>query len=221
MKIAILGGTGSIGEGFVLRWAENHEIVIGSRNTEKAEEAAKKYILEMKEKGYDTSKLKISGMTNTEAASTCEIVVLTLPYDCVPQVIESASDSLKDKIVITPVVPMNKVDEHFEYKPPEQGSAALAIREMIPNSARLVAAYHNIPACKLKDVEHEFKYDTVICSDDEEAKKTIFGLTHQMGCLRPLDGGPLSASNMAESITPLLLNLAKMNGMEDLGVNFS
>ena len=221
MKIALLGGTGSIAEGFALRWAESHEIIIGSRTAEKAEEAVQKYLLEMKEKGYDELKVDISAMTNKQAAESCEIIVLTLPYNCLRQVIESVQKGLENKIVITPVVPMVKVDEHFEYTPPQQGSAALEVREIVPASTRVVAAYHNIPACKLKDVEHEFKYDTVICSDDKEAKKTIFDLTHQMRCLRPLDGGPLSASNMAESITPLLLNLAKMNKLKDLGVNFS
>ncbi|MCG7848297.1 MAG: NAD(P)-binding domain-containing protein, partial [ANME-2 cluster archaeon] len=37
MKIAILGGTGSIGGGLALRWALNHDIIIGSRKYEKAE----------------------------------------------------------------------------------------------------------------------------------------------------------------------------------------
>jgi len=37
MKIAILGGTGSIGEGFALRWAGKHEIMVCSREADKAE----------------------------------------------------------------------------------------------------------------------------------------------------------------------------------------
>ncbi len=63
-------------------------------------------------------------------------------------------------------------------------------------------------------------YDAVVCSDDEDAKKIIFDLTDEIGCLRPLDGGPLVVSNMVESITPLLLNLGVLNGLEDVGVRF-
>ena len=48
MKIAILGGTGSIGEGFALRWALNNEIIIGSRTLIKAQNAEQSYISEMK-----------------------------------------------------------------------------------------------------------------------------------------------------------------------------
>ncbi len=67
--------------------------------------------------------------------------------------------------------------------------------------------YHNIAACELKDMECKLEYDAVICSDDEDAKKILFDLTHEIGCLRPLDGGQLVVSNMVESITPLLINL--------------
>lgn len=220
MKIALLGGTGSIGEGFALRLAKQNEMIIGSRDATKAQEAAQRYLLRMKDLGYEGSGIKVSGMTNQEAAERSDIILMTLPYSCVEQVIGSIRDLITNKTIITPVVPMEKVDAHFEYRPPEQGSAALAISSMVPDSTKVVAAYHNVPACKLRDVEHEFEYDTVICGDDERAKKLVFELTEQMKCMRPLDGGPLSASNMAESLTPMLLNLAVFNGMKDLGVKF-
>ena len=43
MKIGIIGGTGGMGKGFALRWCENHDVIIGSREASKAEEAAKEY----------------------------------------------------------------------------------------------------------------------------------------------------------------------------------
>jgi len=43
MKIAILGGTGSIGEGFALRWAGKHDIMVCSREIDKAVNAADEY----------------------------------------------------------------------------------------------------------------------------------------------------------------------------------
>jgi len=36
VKIGILGGTGQFGQGLALRWAKNHEIIIGSRDPAKA-----------------------------------------------------------------------------------------------------------------------------------------------------------------------------------------
>ena len=44
MKIALLGGTGDIAEGLVLRWAKaGHEIFIGSRSEEKAQTITDEY----------------------------------------------------------------------------------------------------------------------------------------------------------------------------------
>ncbi len=37
MKIGIIGGTGGMGEGFAQRWCFNHDILIGSRDKQKAE----------------------------------------------------------------------------------------------------------------------------------------------------------------------------------------
>jgi len=51
MRIAILGGTGDIGEGLALRLARKHQIIVGSREAEKAQEAADAYNKRLKEKG--------------------------------------------------------------------------------------------------------------------------------------------------------------------------
>lgn len=41
MKIAVLGGTGKEGSGLALRWANaGHEVIIGSRDPEKARRVA-------------------------------------------------------------------------------------------------------------------------------------------------------------------------------------
>jgi hypothetical protein len=41
MKIAILGGTGSLGKGLASRWAKaGHNVLIGSRDLKKANEVA-------------------------------------------------------------------------------------------------------------------------------------------------------------------------------------
>ena|GEM_PF-5953877 len=43
MKIGLIGRTGGMGEGFALRWAFRHDVIIGSREAQKATEAAKIY----------------------------------------------------------------------------------------------------------------------------------------------------------------------------------
>ena len=70
MKIAILGGTGSLGKGLSSRWIKaGHDLIIGSRDLSKAQEVAV-------ELGLDAS----AGMLNIDAASNCELACLTVPF---------------------------------------------------------------------------------------------------------------------------------------------
>ncbi len=43
MKIGIIGGTGGMGKGFALRWSQNHNVIIGSRDAVRASDSAKEY----------------------------------------------------------------------------------------------------------------------------------------------------------------------------------
>ncbi|HHV23400.1 MAG: NADPH-dependent F420 reductase [Methanosarcina sp.] len=230
LKIAILGGTGNIGEGMVLRLAlqnlmaegVKNDVIIGSRSREAAEDAAKRALSELENCGFDTSRISITGSSNLEAAQAAEIVILTIRFDHVLPLLNEINEALENKILITPVVPMAKDGDLFVYKPPTEGSAALAIQKNVPPSTKVVAAFHNIPAGKLKDiVKCKAVHDALVCSDDAEAKKLVMKLTEHMGCLKPLDGGPLKQASTMESLTPLLVNLAKLNRLKDLGINFS
>lgn len=228
--IAVLGGTGNIGKGMVLRLAlqnlmedgVKNEVVIGSRTPETAKEAANEALEELENYGFDTSEIKITGESNTEAAKKADLLILTIRFGHVPSLLESIREDLENKILISPVVPMVKAGPVFEYQPPEEGSAAKAIQARVPESTKVVAAFHNVAARKLQDVvKCKAVHDSIICSDDEEAKKVVMKLTENMGCLKPLDGGPLSNANTVEALTPLLINIAKLNGLKDLGINFS
>lgn len=230
LKIAVLGGTGNIGEGLILRLAlqnlmpdgVKNEVIIGSRCLESAEEAAKKALKELENCGFDISRISVSGNVNLEAAKAADVIILTIRFNYVKALLEEVRGALEGKIVITPVVPMVKEGPLLEYQPPSEGSAAQAIKAWVPESTKVVAAFHNIAAGKLKDiVQCKAVHDSVVCSDDEEAKKKVFELVKHMGCLKPLDGGPLKHANTVESLTPLLINIAKLNGMKDLGINFS
>jgi len=43
MKIGIIGGTGGMGKGFAIRFCKKHQVIIGSRDTERAKTAANEY----------------------------------------------------------------------------------------------------------------------------------------------------------------------------------
>lgn len=230
LKIAVLGGTGNIGEGMILRLALQNlmnegiknEVIIGSRSKESADEAAQNALSELENYGFDTSKMKITGNTNLEAAKEAEVIIPTIRFEHVLPLLDELSEFLDNKTLITPVVPMAKEGNLFVYKPPAEGSAALAIQKKVPASTKVVAAFHNIPAGKLRDVvKCKDTNHVLVCSDDEEAKKFVVKLIQNMGCLKPLDGGPLKQANTIEALTPLLINIAKLNGLKDLGIVFT
>jgi len=205
MKISLLGGTGDIAEGLVLRWSKaGHEIFIGSRSEEKAQGIAAEYIEKLKALGIEPN---IHGMPNAEAAKNSEIIIISIPPEYAASTIEGCGDNITDQIVVTPVVSMKKEGKTFLYDPPSQGSSADEIKSVLPDSAKLVSAYHNLPAKELANIDEDLDYDVVICGDDEDAKEVVKNLTEEMKNLRVLDAGPLSVSPMIEAITPLIVSL--------------
>lgn len=215
MKIAILGGTGKIGEGLASRWAPAHDIYIGSRDVEKAKNAACAYSCQLTDHGLEC---QIDGTSNKEAVENADVTVLSVPYEAVLSLIECLRPVLKNQIIISMVVPMKK-NGWFEYTPPEEGCAALRIQNLLPG-AKVVSAYHNLSYRKLCKLDLEIDADVVICSDHDDAKKVVVDLTREIRNIRPLDGGPLKESLMIESLTPFLINTSKRNGLSDLGVKF-
>jgi NADPH-dependent F420 reductase len=214
MKIAILGGTGSIGNGLALRWALKHDIIIGSRKYEKAEFTAdecRKILVESSGKSCS-----IYGCLNADAVKDAEVIILSVPYEHVESTIETIRPYLKQQIVISIVVPMEKA-VCFRYKPPASGSAAMEIKGMLTDGVKLVSAFHNIAAKKLYGTD-EIDMDVFICGDDDEANSVVSRLVMDIPKLRPLIAGPLEVSSMVESITPLLVNLAIYNKKKHLGI---
>ena len=205
MRISLLGGTGDIAEGLVLRWSKvGHEIYIGSRSEEKAKGIAGEYIEKLESLGIEP---KIHGMANADAARESEVIIISIPPEYAAATIEQVAENITNQIIVTPVVSMKKEGKTFLFNPPAQGSSALEIKEKLPSTARLVSAYHNLPAKELANIDEDLNYDVVICGDDDEAKKVITKLTEEMPNLRVLDAGALDVSPMIEAITPLIVNL--------------
>ncbi|RZN36966.1 MAG: NADPH-dependent F420 reductase [Methanosarcinales archaeon] len=211
MKIAVLGGTGDIGEGFALHWAEKHHIRIGSRKSEKAEAAAEQFneTLTLFERKGD-----ISGFDNRTAAEDADVIILAIPYAHVSGVIDVVRPVLSDQIIVSPVVPMSR-DEYFKYDAPARGSAAQEIQAMLPEGMNMVAAFHTVASRKLCSLDPAFQCDVMVCGDDRHSKDVIISLTDEVVCLRPLDVGPLALASTIESLTPLLLNIAVLNHLKD------
>jgi len=212
MKIALLGGTGDIGTGFAVRWAANHEIIIGSRKADKAKEAAAAVMQMLDGKG------NVRGTDNGSAVAAADVVVLCVPYEHLVSVTSDLSASYSHQLVISPVVPMIYNGKFFQFVPPAQGSAAMQIRSLLPEGMRIVSAFHTICAAALQSKDRELKADAFLCTDDPEALEQVSRLALEIKSIRPLNAGPLAVSAMVESLTPMLLNVARKNKIKDAGI---
>ncbi|VVB63339.1 F420-dependent NADP reductase [uncultured archaeon] len=211
MKIALVGGTGDIGSGFALRWAERHEIIIGSRKEDKAQESAA-HVREVLRGG------NVFGTDNKSAAESSDLVVLCVPHEHRISVTSDLKGSYSGQIVVSPVVPMSYNGKHFAFTPPAEGCAALQAQSLLPGGTRIVSAFHTICAAALQDRSRELLGDVMVCGDDLDSKEVVAGLVRGVNALRPLDAGPLSASGLVESLTPMLLNVARRNKIKDAGI---
>ncbi len=211
MKIALLGGTGNLGKGLALRLSKlGYEVIVGSRKLEKAEKKAKEYM--------DAGGVDIVGMENAKAASVADIVFFTIPWEHAFTTAELLRNELNNKIVVSPLVPMEKLNDVFIYKKPSEGSAAEKLAAIL-ESDLVVSAFHTVPANRFAELNEKLNWDVPVCGDNKDAKRKIMGLIEEME-LRPLDAGPLSNSYLVESITPLILNIMVRNKLGEVGIKF-
>ena len=221
MRIALLGGTGEIGEGLALRWGHDtdHDLVIGSRDPEKAREAADDYESRLADRGVDA---KLTGFENGMAADRADVVVLAVPPYHVADTVEAVADNLADgDILVSPATGMQRDEDGFHYHPPDAGSVTAIAAAAAPDGVPVVGAFHNLAAGRLAALDADLGIDTLVVADDADAKVTVSSLAEDIDGLRALDAGGLANAPEIESVTPLLINVAMNNdGLHDLGVRF-
>jgi len=221
MRIGILGGTGNMGGGLALRFCLVHEVTVGSRSVEKAEESAK--VLGAKAAGFYGSAMRgsIKGALNEDAVEGRDLVIETLPASAAITTLTAIRDRFSDRqIVVSCVVPMKRKGRLYTWSPVVAGgcdearSAAELIRDAVA-PVMVVSAFQTIPADYLNDLEAVLDLDVLVAGDNEEAVEEVMGLARDIPGLRPLKVGPLENSKWVESLTPLLLNAAILNHLHD------
>ncbi len=200
LKVAIVGGTGDLGEGLAVRLSSHCEVLIGSRDTAKAERAA----AEVKGIAGGT----VSGHSNADAVSMCDVAILAIPDLPTTQMLAELAQPLRGKLVISPIVPMTFQDGLFSYTLSE-GSAAEKVASAL--QSRVVSAFHTVPAERLLKLEDVLGLDVLIAADSLESYSEAAELVSKIRGLRPLSAGPLKVSRMIESMTPLLLNIGRFS----------
>jgi len=221
MDVALLGGTGEIGEGLALRFAydTDHEVIIGSREAQKAENKAEEYRAELDSRGVDAA---VTGYENSEAAARATVVVTAVPAYHLTDTIEAVADELDEgDILVTPAVGMKRDEDGMHYNRPGAGSVTALAAGAAPEAVSVVGAFHNLAAGRLASLDADLDVDTLVVADDDDAAETVSTLAEGIDGLRAVSAGGIANAGELEAITPLVINIAMNNeGMHDVGVKF-
>jgi hypothetical protein len=202
-SIAIIGGTGGLGLGLAARLAGSHQVTIGSRDPSRAAKAASK--------ASELSGAKVLGETNALAARGSDVCILTIPNLPSDEMLVSLKPDLAGKLVISPIVPMEVRDGFFRQSL-ESGSAAERVASVL--GTRVAGAFYTVSAVRLLRVHRVLDWDVPVTAETKEVYAETAEIVSSVPGLRPLYAGPLSNSRMLEGITPLLLNIGRLNGIK-------
>ncbi len=217
MKIAILGGTGAEGSGLGFRWAAaGHQIVIGSRRTEKGEKAAAELNEKLSNAGISSV---VSGSDNLTAAQQGEIVVLSVPYWAQEGTLESVREALAGKILVTVVAPMGEKAARV-HRLPSGLSGAEEAQKLLGEQVRVVAAFQNISAHHLGDLAHEMDCDVLICGAKKADKEVVAQLCLDAG-MRGVNAGGLGNASVIEGMTNILIGINIRHKIKDAGIRIT
>lgn len=217
MRIALMGGTGSLGMGLAARWADHHEILLGSRSYDRARDACEKVRSMLGEKSAGN----IEPLENYHAVRKAEVVVVCIDYEHAISAVRDLIAGFRDQMVISPLTPMGGSAGNLGYVRPREGSAAEQLGGILPQGTEVVSCFQGLPASKLLDLNRSLSFDVPVFTDSGSARKKVFDLIRDIKFLRPLYGGPLSLAYLGEMMGPLWRNLGSLNKMRDPSLKFS
>lgn len=208
MKLAFVGGTGPEGLGLAVRFAAaGHEVQIGSRSKERGEQAAATVLAAV-------PNATVRGGPNETVVTDADVVFLTFPYAGQKSTLGALAPGLAGKIVCSVIAPLKFEKGLGAVAVSVDGnSAAEECAAQLPDS-RVVSAFQNMPAERLRDLEQPIPADVLVCGADADAKQVIIELAGQIEGVRGIDGGRLFNSRYVEMLTSLLINLNRKHKTE-------
>jgi len=192
MRVALLGGTGSFGRALAVRLRDaGVDVVIGSRDAERAGETARE--------------LGVEGAANADALDGADLAVLAVKADAAL----ATAKQLAGAIGSTPLL---SVGSELSFLPhgvlpsPEARSLAERVAGAVPGP--VVAGLHSLAAATLAGDDPPDE-DALVCGDDAEAKQLALDLASSLVAGRALDAGPLASARALEGMTGVIVNLNK------------
>jgi len=211
--IAIVGGTGALGYGLTLRWARaGFPVVIGSRDESKAIGAAAKAneLLALD---------SVRGADNVAAATSAEIVVLTVPFSHHAPTLAALHSAVQGKIVIDVTVPL-RPPQVRTVQLPEGGSVAKITQANLGDGVRVVSAFQNVAAAHLKDLDHAIDCDVLVCGNDADAREQVIALAEAAG-MTGWHAGRIDNSAIAEALTSGLIFINGKYNIDGAGIRIT
>ena len=192
MRVAIVGGTGSFGRAMAERIAAlGEEVVIGSRDAERAREIA--------------LTLGVEGATNEQAVENADLVVLAVRSNAA---LETARN-LAPAIGATPLLSVASALEFTDdgVLPGQHGySLAEEIDRIV--EAPVAAGLQTLAAVHLTSPDPPDE-DVLICGAPSPAKDLSLELGDRLVKGRAIDAGPLANARALEGMTAVILNVNK------------
>lgn len=211
--ICIVGGTGAEGSGLAARWAAHgHRVIVGSRDESKAKSTAEAL-------NALTGKNNVQAMESRAGVKAADVVVLTVPFSAQKSTVEGLKAELTGKVLIDVTVPLVPPKVSM-VQLPESDSCVVAIQKMLGEQTKVVSAFQNVSAHKLKDLKYEIECDVLVASDDVEARQVGLALARDAG-LRGVDVGSLANSVVAESLTSALIWINRKYKIPDAGIRIT
>jgi hypothetical protein len=215
--LSVLGGTGPLGRGLVLRLAAaGRRVVIGSRDAERARAVASDINRMLQESPRAAA---VTGASNAAAALAGDPVLLSVPYAAQAATLTSVGRELAGKVLVVCSVPLSPPHVVVAMRPPA-GSAAAEAQAQLGSATRVVAAFQNVAAAKLLDLEASVDCDVLVCGDDDAAKSEALRLAADAG-LRSVDAGPLANAAVVDGLTAILIGINRRYGARSAGIRIT
>lgn len=198
--VALVGGTGPLGRGLALRLARaGHDVVLGSRSAERAHAAAV---------GLDVvgTTGTARGATNDDACAAADVVVITVPYEGMRDLLGDLRAAVDGKVVVSCVNALAFDSRGPHPVPVPAGSAAEECQAALPG-ARVVCAFNSVSAKHLSDPSAVLDEDVLVCGDDEASVTQVVGLVDAIPGLRGVAAGPLRLAGTVEAMTAVILSI--------------
>ena len=193
-------GTGPAGRGIAARLASvGHDVIVGSRDRAKAESV----VSDLRAQWGDRVKGLSAG--DNHAAADAELIVLATVWDAAVPTATAHADQLAGKVVISMANGLTKDGRQFVPVVSPAGSIAAEVQTAAPD-ARVVAAFHLVPAAALADLDHHLTSDVLVVGE-ETARTTVLDLVDAIPDLRALDAGPLANALGIETFSAALLTV--------------